>query len=202
VDAPLLPPPEVARALGMPWAVGVPLGEGRKRTSILLVNPTGKPISATTESPRVSRSLKCASPHISPTFCCDRGDARTAAFLPAAPPRDTRSTRRVVGPSGPSRRQATAWAATRFEHANFHAGPCGASDLSVRPPCGRCARSLPAPWSKRRADKHLRSLPTKAVRNAGWSEICEVSKESCRVSISSRIRSIERYGCLVKGCGI
>jgi len=49
------------------------------------------------------------------------------AFLPAAPP------------------------AACLQHGNAHAGPCGASDLSVRPLCGRCARSLTAPWSKRRA---------------------------------------------------
>ena len=57
--------------------------------------------------------------------------------------------------------------ATCLKDANAHAGPCGASDLSVRPPCGRCARSLPAPWSKRRADGRLRALVTKACEKCG-----------------------------------
>ena len=90
-----------------------------------------------------------------------------AAFRPAAAPRDTRSTRRVVGPSGPSRRQATAWATTCCKHANAHAGPCGASDLSVRPPYGRCARSLPPPWSKAHIDRHLSALATKVCEKCG-----------------------------------
>jgi len=99
--------------------------------------------------PRLSR--------ISHTLPAAAADAPAGtAFLAAVAPRDTRSTRGVVGPSGPSRRQATAWATTCLEHANAHAGPCG-----------RCARSLPAPRSKRRADGRLRALATKVCEKYG-----------------------------------
>jgi len=70
-----------------------------------------------------------------------------AAFLPAAAP------------------------ATCFEHANAYAGPFGASDLSVRPPLGRCARSLRPTWSERHTDRRCHGLAT----NVG--EICGLGLE-------------------------
>jgi len=56
---------------------------------------------------------------------------------------------------------------TCLEHANAHAGPCGASDLSVRPPCGRCARSLATSWSKAHTDRHLPGLATEVREKYG-----------------------------------
>jgi len=79
--------------------------------------------------------------HTLPTAAAD-APAGTP-FLAAAAPRDTHSTRRVVGPSGPSRRQATAWATTCCKHASAPSG------------------------SKHHADRRLRALATEVREKYG-----------------------------------